>query len=207
MACQICRRSHRRTPETGVYFTQPPRRNPIARVLVPGSGMPKHTKKRTLKAPAHLTQHRAAARRSAPPHDDPLANEAGATPRGRYPPTGGTAWFERPYTSAIGACLVSFVVRRRRQRSVVHALRYAWQPPSRRYRGGAAENNDLAGGIFYIRAGLETLSLVHEHEFVIILRAKSAGFSNLRYTRIESTSPGCSARLACDIDAEEERAT
>ena len=57
-------------------------------------------------------------------------------------------------------------------------------------------------------AGLATLGLVHEHEFVMTLRAKSAGFSNLRYTRIiESTSAGCSARLACDIDAEEERAT
>ena len=42
---------------------------------------------------------------------------------------------------------------------------------------------------------------------MIILRAKSAGFSNLRYTRIESTSADCSARLACDIDAEEERVT
>ena len=35
-------------------------------------------KKRTFKAPAHLTQHRAAARRSAPPHDDP-------SPTGRAP--------------------------------------------------------------------------------------------------------------------------
>ena len=52
------------------------------------------------------------------------------------------------------------------------------------------------------RAGLETLGLVHEHKFVIILRAKSAGFSNLRYTRIESTSVGCSARLADYIDTE-----
>ena len=42
---------------------------------------------------------------------------------------------------------------------------------------------------------------------VKILRAKSAGFSNLRYSRIESTSADCSARLACDIDAEEERVT
>ena len=42
---------------------------------------------------------------------------------------------------------------------------------------------------------------------MIILRAKSAGFSNLRYTRIESTSADCSARLACDIDAEEEHVT
>ena len=52
------------------------------------------------------------------------------------------------------------------------------------------------------RAGLGTLGLVHEHKFVIILRAKSAGFSNLRYTRIESTSVGCSARLADYIDTE-----
>ena len=42
---------------------------------------------------------------------------------------------------------------------------------------------------------------------VKILRAKSAGFSNLRYSRRESTSADCSARLACDIDAEEERVT
>ena len=57
------------------------------------------------------------------------------------------------------------------------------------------------------RAGLEMLGLVHEHEFVIILRAKSAGLSNLRCTRIESTSADFSARLVCDIDAEEERVT
>ena len=37
---------------------------------------------------------------------------------------------------------------------------------------------------------------------VITLRAKSAGFSNLRYTRHECASAGCSARLADDIDAE-----
>ena len=36
----------------------------------------------------------------------------------------------------------------------------------------------------------------------MILRAKSAGFSNLRYTRHECASAGCSARLADDIDAE-----
>ena len=39
----------------------------------------------------------------------------------------------RPYSSAIGTRLVSFVVRRRRS-PVVHALRCAWQPPSRRYK-------------------------------------------------------------------------
>ena len=60
----------------------------------------------------------------------------------------------------------------------------------------------LSCGMFDDRAGLETLGLVHEHKFVIILRAKSAGFSNLRYTRIESTSVGCSARLADYIDTE-----
>ena len=54
----------------------------------------------------------------------------------------------------------------------------------------------------HARAGLETLGLVHEHEFVIILRAKSAGFSNLRYTRIESISADYSARLANDIDTD-----
>ena len=37
VASQIRRRSCRRTPETGVYFTQPPRRNPILRVLVRGA--------------------------------------------------------------------------------------------------------------------------------------------------------------------------
>ena len=37
---------------------------------------------------------------------------------------------------------------------------------------------------------------------MIILRAKSAGFSNLRYTRIESTSADCSARLADYTDTE-----
>ena len=93
VASQIRRRSCRRTPETGVYFTQPPRRNPAARVLVPGSGMTKPSK-RTFKAPAHLTQHRAAARRSAPPHDDPsatgraLRHGAGIRPpEGRHVPS------------------------------------------------------------------------------------------------------------------------
>ena len=52
------------------------------------------------------------------------------------------------------------------------------------------------------RAGLETFGLVHEHEFVIILLAKSAGFSNLRYTRTEGTSADCSARLADYTDTE-----
>ena len=37
---------------------------------------------------------------------------------------------------------------------------------------------------------------------VINLRAKSDGLHDLRYTRIESTSVDCSARLACDIDTE-----
>ena len=37
---------------------------------------------------------------------------------------------------------------------------------------------------------------------VKILRAKSAGFSNLRYSRRESTSADCSARLADNTDAE-----
>jgi len=77
-------------------------------VLVPGSGMTKPSK-RTFKAPAHLTQHRAAARRSAPPHDDPrqrggrhATGPASAHRRG--------GMFRAPiYTSAIGARLVSFV--------------------------------------------------------------------------------------------------
>ena len=37
---------------------------------------------------------------------------------------------------------------------------------------------------------------------MIILRAESAGFSNLRYTRIKSTSAYCSARLADYTDTE-----
>ena len=37
---------------------------------------------------------------------------------------------------------------------------------------------------------------------VINPRAKSGGFHDLRYTRIESTSADCSARLADDIDTE-----
>ena len=75
----------------GGLFHATPRRNPAARVLVvPGSGMTKPIK-RTFKAPAHLTQHRAAARRrrSAPPHDDPSAT--GRAPRhgGGIRPPGG----------------------------------------------------------------------------------------------------------------------
>ena len=42
---------------------------------------------------------------------------------------------------------------------------------------------------------------------VINLRAKSGGFYDLRYTRIESTSADCSTRLACDIDTEGVRVT
>ena len=42
----------------------------------------------------------------------------------------------------------------------------------------------------------------HERKSVINPRAKSGGFHDLRYTRIESTSADCSARLADDIDTE-----
>ena len=38
---RIRRRAEGRTGQTGVYFTQPPRRTPFARVLVPGSGATK----------------------------------------------------------------------------------------------------------------------------------------------------------------------
>ena len=41
----------------------------------------------------------------------------------------------------------------------------------------------------------------------MILRAKSGGFSNLRYTRDECASAGCSARLAYYIDTEGVRVT
>ena len=114
-------------PLNGGLFHATAWRNPTARMLVPGSGMTKPSK-RTFKAPAHLTPHSAPRGR---PEEEctatrrPLGNGAGATPRGRYPPIGGTACSERPYASAIGARLVSFVVRRRRQWPVVHALRTA----------------------------------------------------------------------------------
>ena len=58
------------------------------------------------------------------------------------------------------------------------------------------------------RAGLETLCLVHEPNFLVINpRAKSGGFYDLRYTRIESTSADCPTRLADDIDTEGVRVT
>ena len=53
-------------PRNGVYFTQPPRRNPIARVLVPRSGMPKqknallkrpHTSLSTARPPGGVDRH------------------------------------------------------------------------------------------------------------------------------------------------------
>ena len=56
LGCSLCRVRRRSPPTnprnggTGVYFTQPPRRNPIAQVLVPGSGMSKQ-QKRILKRP------------------------------------------------------------------------------------------------------------------------------------------------------------
>ena len=78
--------------------------------------------KRAFKAPAHLTQHRAAARRSSPPHDHAHdgPSATGRAPRhgaGIRPPEGRhvPSAHHIPYTSAIGARLVSFVVRRRRQ--------------------------------------------------------------------------------------------
>ena len=57
-------------------------------------------------------------------------------------------------------------------------------------------------GPTFSRAALETFGLVHERKSAINLRAKSAGFRNLRYTRIESTSADCSARLADYTDTE-----
>ena len=41
-------------------------------------------------------------------------------------------------------------------------------------------------------------------DHLIILRAKAGGFHDLRYTRIESTSADCSARLADYTDTEGE---
>ena len=70
---RIRRRAEARTRQTAVYFTQPPPRTPFARVLVPGSGMPK-PKNAFLKRP-HLTQHRAAAARSVHRHT-PLRQRA-----------------------------------------------------------------------------------------------------------------------------------
>ena len=51
-------------------------------------------------------------------------------------------------------------------------------------------------------AGLETVGLVHEPNSAMNPRAKSGGFDDLRYTRQESASAGCSARLADYIDTE-----
>ena len=123
---RIRRRAEARTRQTGVYFTQPPLRTPFARVLVPGSGMPKQ-KNALLKRPhTSLSQHRTAARRRPPGggvhhHTTTPPRQRGGrrTPRGRDPPNGGTACFERPYTSAIGACLVSFFVVHSSSSSVV----------------------------------------------------------------------------------------
>ena len=51
VASHIGRAQPPTNPQTGVYFTQPPRRNPAARVLVPGSGMTKPSKRTFLKRP------------------------------------------------------------------------------------------------------------------------------------------------------------
>ena len=63
-------------------------------MLVPGSAMTKQKKTHFFKAPAPLTQHRAASRRSAPPHGDPSptgrASRHGAgirPPEGRHVPS------------------------------------------------------------------------------------------------------------------------
>ena len=55
---RIRRRAEGRTGQTGVYFTQPPRRTPFARVLVPGSGVTKQ-KKMHFNTPAPTQHHRA----------------------------------------------------------------------------------------------------------------------------------------------------
>ena len=129
LLCQGRRRSRRRTPETGVYFTHPPRRNPIARVLVPGSGVPKQ-KKRTSKAPEHLTQHRAAARGSAPPHDDPSPTGQRAPRHGAgIRPPGGRHVSSGHIRARLAPVLYrstsSFVVLVSGQPVVVHALLFS----------------------------------------------------------------------------------
>ena len=53
-----------------------------------------------------------------------------------------------------------------------------------------------------VRAGLEMFGLDHERKSAINPRAKSGGFHDLRYTRIESASADCSARLADYTDTE-----
>ena len=84
VASHIRRRSRRRTPYTGVYLTQPPRRNPAARVLVPGSGMTKPSK-RTFKAPGGVHRHTTAPRSAtgrAPRHGAGIR-----PPEGRHVPS------------------------------------------------------------------------------------------------------------------------
>ena len=69
----------------GLFHATAATKPDCAGAVLGGSGMPKQ-KKNTFKAPAHLTQHRAAARRSAPPHDDPSLSlkKGGAGESGFY---------------------------------------------------------------------------------------------------------------------------
>ena len=97
-----------------------------AGVLVPGSGVSKSKKNALFKRPHIISLSTA---RRPPPGvctaTRPLTN--GATPRGRYPPTGGAACIERPYTSEIFAPALyrsSFVV------VVSGARTCSCQPPS-----------------------------------------------------------------------------
>ena len=73
----------RRTPQTGIYFSQPPRRTAIARVLVPGSGVPK-PKKRTFnkKTPAHSAPSIATAQSAPLPTTEPAGAAVVRPPAG-----------------------------------------------------------------------------------------------------------------------------
>ena len=88
---RIRRRAEGRTRQTAVYFPQPPQRNPIARVLVPRSGVSK-PKKRTFKAPAPHSAPRGGRPECAPPHAPlPTGPRHGAgirPPEGRHASSG-----------------------------------------------------------------------------------------------------------------------
>ena len=76
-------------PNGGLLFHATAATNSICAGAGSGERAACRNKKRTFKAPAHLIQHRAAARRSDPPHDDP--SPTGWAPRhgaGIRPPEG-----------------------------------------------------------------------------------------------------------------------
>ena len=78
------------------------------------------------------------------------------------------------------------------------------RPPAPKPKRESAGHQGVAGGGYLLlmktkRAAIETFGRVHERKSVINPRAKSGGFHDLRYTRIESTSADCSARLGGDL--------